>query len=203
MAKTDTDRAIALSALLLSTRLVDDVARRGLADAQDCATCFRSILQLDAPNALTIYGGLSALKRGLLIAQQQLHQPRHGPDTAYALTLLMIDRQFRKRPDLQNYIAQKVSELNEHSLEMNELAEPLAAIYTHTISTINTRVIVRGTPTHLTIPENAQRIRALLLAGLRAAVLWRQSGGSLWRLIWHRRALLDATRNLLERPLSE
>ena len=40
-------------------------------------------------------------------------------------------------------------------------------------------------------------IRAVLLAALRSAVLWRQLGGSLWDLALRRRQLADAADALL------
>ena len=36
------------------------------------------------------------------------------------------------------------------------------------------------------LPQNADLIRALLLAGIRAAFVWRQSGGARWKLIFQR-----------------
>ena len=57
--------------------------------------------------------------------------------------------------------------------------------------------MVNGSQVHLNNPENANRIRALLLAGIRAAILWRQSGGSRWKLLVQRNALLREARSLL------
>src|SRR5690606_38846119 len=42
-------------------------------------------------------------------------------------------------------------------------------------------------------------IRAVLLAALRAAVLWRQLGGSLWDFLLGRRAMLEAIEQALSR----
>ena len=39
-------------------------------------------------------------------------------------------------------------------------------------------------------PNNASKIRALLLAGIRSARLWRQLGGHRWQLVISRRKLL-------------
>jgi high frequency lysogenization protein len=58
-------------------------------------------------------------------------------------------------------------------------------------------VIVRGERSYLANLDNASRIRALLLAGIRAAVLWRQAGGNRWRLIVGRQALLRDVEALL------
>ena len=38
-------------------------------------------------------------------------------------------------------------------------------------------------------PEVVAEIRALLLAALRSAVLWRQMGGSYWDFMFRRRAM--------------
>ncbi len=43
---------------------------------------------------------------------------------------------------------------------------------------------------HLQQTDNAAKIRALLLAGIRSARLWRQLGGHRWQLIFSRRKLL-------------
>ena len=44
---------------------------------------------------------------------------------------------------------------------------------------------------HLQQPNNAAKIRALLLTGIRAARLWRQLGGHRWQLLFSRRKLLN------------
>ena len=59
--------------------------------------------------------------------------------------------------------------------------------------------MVNGAQIHLNNPENANRIRALLLAGIRAATLWRQSGGSRITLLLRRNTLLRESRVLLAR----
>ncbi len=46
------------------------------------------------------------------------------------------------------------------------------------------------------IAHYADIIRALLLAGIRAAFLWRQLGGRRWRLLLQRKKLLQASQNL-------
>jgi high frequency lysogenization protein len=50
---------------------------------------------------------------------------------------------------------------------------------------------------HLQQSDNAAKIRALLLAGIRSARLWRQLGGHRWQMIFSRRKMLDALYPLL------
>ena len=74
-----------------------------------------------------------------------------------------------------------------------------ADLYLKNISTLSPRIMVNGDPVHLNNSENANRIRALLLAGIRAATLWRQSGGGRLTLLLRRSPLLRETRMLLAR----
>jgi high frequency lysogenization protein len=57
--------------------------------------------------------------------------------------------------------------------------------------------MVKGMPAYLQDEATADRIRALLLAGIRAAILWYQTGGNRWQLIWKRRSYLKTAQQLL------
>jgi high frequency lysogenization protein len=61
--------------------------------------------------------------------------------------------------------------------------------------------MVRGEPNYLQNPDNQNRIRALLLAGIRAAWLWRQMGGNRWRILFGRQQFLDAAQTYLRSQL--
>jgi high frequency lysogenization protein len=59
--------------------------------------------------------------------------------------------------------------------------------------------MVKGEPTRLTETGVANQIRALLLAAMRSAVLWRQCGGTrLGLLLGGRRKLADTAAGLLQ-----
>ena len=68
----------------------------------------------------------------------------------------------------------------------------LARLYAETISTLRPRVMVQGNPHYLGQAGVVAEIRALLLAALRSAVLWRQLGGSLWDFVLRRREMAAA-----------
>ena len=76
----------------------------------------------------------------------------------------------------------------------------LGELYQATISTLRPRIMVQGEPTYLADKARANQIRALLLAGIRAAVLWRQLGGRRWQLFISRRKILETAQQLLEQP---
>jgi high frequency lysogenization protein len=58
--------------------------------------------------------------------------------------------------------------------------------------------MVAGEQNYLQKTETAARVRTLLLAGIRAAVLWRQLGGSKWKLLFARKKYVAVARQLAE-----
>jgi high frequency lysogenization protein len=59
--------------------------------------------------------------------------------------------------------------------------------------------MINGDPQHLSNPNVVNKIRALLLAGIRASLLWRQCGGSRWHLLLHRKKLQHEANRLLSK----
>jgi high frequency lysogenization protein len=83
---------------------------------------------------------------------------------------------------------------------IQEVCHSISGIYQDTISSFKFRIKVTGSVQQLQNADNADLIRALLLAGIRSAWLWRQLGGRRWKLIWQRRKV-QATAQRLSREL--
>ena len=181
MPQTDQDRVIALASLFQATDMVRSIARTGQANPEDFKTCVDSLFKIDAPSSEAIYGGIDHLKRGLSLLVEQLIKPKDMEITRYVIALLVLERKLRKQPPLVQKIRQGIEEtmakLEYFPLTHDNIIASLAAIYASTISTLPPRIMVNGEHVHLNQPENAARIRALLLAGIRSAILWQQSGG--------------------------
>ena len=75
----------------------------------------------------------------------------------------------------------------------------LASIYLDIISPLGPRIQVTGTPAHLQQPQVQHKVRALLLAAVRSAVLWRQVGGKRRHLIFGRKQMVEQAKILLAR----
>jgi high frequency lysogenization protein len=201
MPQTDHDRAIALAGVMQAIDLVRNIARRGQANADDAATCLASLLQIDAASSAAIYGGVARLRSGLRLLEQQLDHPRDMELTRYAVALFGLERQLARRPELLAVIRAGVEDvirnLPHFPVDHGNTLARFADLYLNSLSTLTPRIMVSGDPVHLNNPDNANRIRALLLAGARAAILWRQSGGSRLTLLLRRNPLLRETRRLL------
>ncbi|MCP5419665.1 MAG: high frequency lysogenization protein HflD [Gammaproteobacteria bacterium] len=201
MPQTDHDRMIALAGLLLASNLVRDIARQGQTDPDDFETCLASLLKINASSSDEIYGGLRRLRSALNLVARHLRNPSDLEVTRYLVVLLVLERKLVKRPVLLKSIREgieaTVEKLNFFPLTHNNIIASLAEIYATTISTLSPRIMVNGERVYLADPDNANRIRALLLAGIRAARLWRQSGGGRLTLLFRRKALLLETQRAL------
>ncbi len=204
MDKTLTNQAIALAGLSQAILLVQRIAKHGTADTADMAVCIASTLKIDADDILDVYGGLAGLRTGLKQLDKQLSEPRSvDPELArYASTLIFLEQQLQKHPAMGEAIGVAVSRANTGaekagSLVDDEVFAALAYGYQHTLSLLKPRVVVSGEQRFLSEPRNAERIRALLLAGLRSVVLWRQAGGVRWKLLFQRTKLQREAQRLL------
>ena len=75
----------------------------------------------------------------------------------------------------------------------------LAELYVDTMGTFNYRIQVKGDPRYLQQEDIASKVRASFLAGVRAAMLWRQLGGSRLQFLLGKRAIINDLNLLLER----
>lgn len=201
MPKTDHDRVIALAGVMQATDLVRSIARRGQANAEDVATCLVSLLQIDAASSVAIYGGVARLRPGLRLLEQQLSHPQDMELTRYAVTLLSLERKLARRPELLDALRAGLEDvirnLAHFPVDHSNTIARFADLYLNSISTLSPRIMVNGDPVHLNNPDNANRIRALLLAGIRAATLWRQSGSGRLTVLLRRNPLLREAQRLL------
>lgn len=201
---TDSDRALALAGVFQAAFLAQQIARKGMADNESFEATLGSLLETDPADTQAVFGGLSGVQKGLRILLSQLDRAPSGRDlelTKYAMTLLQLGDRLLKDGNRLQDVAQGIDAVKDRQVHFplahqNQLAM-LADIYQRNISTLSPRVMVSGEPLHLQNPDNQARIRAVLLAGVRAAILWRQCGGSRWKLIFGRQRLVNAARHWL------
>lgn len=199
-----TDRTLALAALFQAAQLVQHVARRGHAADSDVETCINSLFQIDAASTEAIYNGSRGLTSGLRTLSARLGSggtPEELEVTRYVVALLHLERKLARhatmRDTLRIGIERIRNQLNYFPSTHANIIAALGELYQATISTLQPRVMVQGEPTFLADKARASQIRALLLAGIRAAVLWRQLGGSRWQLFLGRRRILESAQHLL------
>lgn len=191
-------RVIPLGALFQAGLLADQVASQGLRDSRAMAPLMRSILMLDATSADTIYPDRHQLGPGLRLLRDALTgRQRHENfrQVGHALALIQLSRVAARDRAVLSNLRHRLEALvaqQEHfpDLTSREFCHRAAGIYTQTLSTLKYRIRVPGDPRHLQNEDHAATIRALFLAGVRAAFLWQENGGRRWQLMFSRRQLL-------------
>lgn len=191
------DRVVALGGLLQALAQVRRVADTGEANERVLATCIESLFRFDAPSTAAVYGGLENVRPGLLMLRDYLGG-KLGDEVVpkLALSVLQLERRFvaddamvaRVRTGLQN---QQVA-FERDGATHPDLLLALGDLYAQTLSMMRPRVLVRGNPHYLGQPAVVAEVRAVLLAAVRSAVLWRQRGGTLWDFALQRRAMAAA-----------
>lgn len=191
------DRVLALAGLLQALTQVRRIADTGQSESRQVATALDSVLRIDAADTEAVYGSTGNLRSGMRLLRDYLaHGNKDEALGRLVLAVLQLERRFVRNRDMTSQVQQGLSKLGTPGTgQVNtdpERIEQLARLYADTISTLRPRVMVQGNPHYLGQAGVVAEIRALLLAALRSAVLWRQLGGSLWDFVFQRRAMAAA-----------
>jgi len=201
---SDQDRTLALAGIYQAACLVQQIARRGVADSEAMSCSIHSLFQIDASSVIEVFGELSGVGYGLRQLYRQLvgEVKRDNEITGYLLNLVHLQRKLSRDPVRMQQIQQGIAQTKERlahfpQLHPNILAA-LADIYVNQISTLQPRIMVSGEPVYLHNPDNVNRIRSLLLAGIRAAMLWWQTGGRRRQILFTRSRYTEQAKLLLQ-----
>ncbi|MEH6650643.1 MAG: high frequency lysogenization protein HflD [Motiliproteus sp.] len=212
MSSSQDQQTIALAGIFQAASLVDQIAKRGMIPQHSFEASINSIFITSPSCTEEIYGGAEELpfnlQTGLKMAQDLASKGGNfNKDmTRYAMGLLHLESRLNKHPKMLSQIGQRLDQISQQAQFYNSqdnAGEALAAdehpnyarssvitstsaLYQETLSTFSFRIQVTGEPNLLKNQDNADKIRALLLAGVRAAMLWRQVGGRRWQLLFFR-----------------
>ena len=192
------EQLTALGGVFQAAVLVDRIAKTGQSSEAAMTCMLGSLLVLDPKDTLDVYGGddlnLREGYRALASALARDPATLQREPLRYALSMLGLERQLAKRDDMLEIIGKRLPQIQsqaEHfGVAHENVVSACGALYQDTLSTLRQRIQVHGDMRNLQQPNNASKIRALLLTGIRSARLWRQVGGHRWQLVVSRRKLL-------------
>lgn len=204
MQHSQEDRTLALAGIYQSVLLVQEVARTGSAPSAQLSSILETLFRFDANSVVDVYGDASTIKRGLKMLIEQLSGNTQNIDREiiqYGVNLLHLEKLLSRSQTLMNKLAsdlEKVQGQMEYfDVSHENIIAALADIYQRDISPIGPKIMVQGEQMHLAQQSNANRIRALLFAGIRSAVLWRQCGGTRLQLLFSRKKYLESAEKIL------
>ncbi len=209
MSDSLTDRVLALAGIFQAAQLVQKIARKGMTDTEPFEICISTLFKIDASSVDDVYGGAQHLRPGLKILVDLFDKRGEKLDmeiTRYVIAVLVLERKLAKKPEMLNKISEGIEHaelLAEHlSIIHENVLATLADIYSDTVSQLSPRIMVNGEGGYIDIPDNANKIRALLLAAIRSAVLWRQKGGGRLQLIFSRNKYVHEAERLLDQTVT-
>ncbi len=195
---------LALAAQVQCAALVRDLAQHGEVPQQQLAACINPLLQLNPGSISDVYAELPALSHGLQTVQDMFSSDRLqslGEVIRYTHGIMLLRNRLLEDEEMQDTLRRRIQYLDplpvsiddtEDSRQLDHqerILQQLANLYQDTISTLSFRIQVQGKIENLKNEHLANRIRALLLAGIRSAVLWYQLGGRRWRLVIYRKRI--------------
>ncbi len=209
MEKSNENRTIALAAILQACDLVHKLAYKDEIDDREIRTLIESLFMNEAPTIQHIYGDLSALDSGFMLLVDLLRQPGKSKKSMeisrYLIALMQLEGRLYKDAKTGNALIQGLENIKRQQDYFDDalnssIIKNLDELYQTTISKLEPKIIVKGEQEQLSNPDIAARIRALLLSGIRGAVLWRQAGGAgigRFKLIFQRKQIIEQAEKFL------
>ncbi len=195
------DKTLALAAVFQAAGLVNSLARKGRCDETAEHFLVRTSLVVDTDEVDDIYQGAGSLKPGLQWLEGCLAERSQSVDepsdiVRLVLAILQAEKYFRQHGDAQQILRGHLDRLTTNPPTDEELTEHLAKAYVESLGILRFRVQIHGDARHLQSSGTPERIRAILLAGIRAAWLWQRLGGRRWHLLLTRGQILQEIREI-------
>jgi len=192
------DRVLALAGIAQALQQVRRIAETGHSEASVVRTAIDSVFRVDAESPQAVYGSAANVAPGLRLLHNYFRS--QGQDEILprlALAVLQLERRFVREHAVVEQVSQGIARARRQAGELNDSVHPdvltsLGGLYADTISHLKPRVMVQGNPHYLGQAGVVAEIRALLLAAVRSAVLWRQTGGQYWDFLLSRKAMIEA-----------
>ncbi|MGB1239737.1 MAG: high frequency lysogenization protein HflD [Pseudomonadales bacterium] len=220
MSRSQDEQAIAVAAMFQAATLVNQIATKGMISQSSFETSINSLFELTPESTEAVFGGADFLPQNLSLGLKALSdvvEKRRDKDsnivTNYVLAMIMLQQKLARDDAMLSTVGNRIGQLKDKAekyfsdaeleeslthLTHSNIIAGLDGIYQDTISTFSFRIKVQGDPRHLQNKENAAKVRALLLAGIRAAMLWRQVGGRRWHLLLFKTRLKQSLARIRE-----
>lgn len=191
-------QTIALSAICQSAQLIQQISKGKPYDKEQFAIIVSGIMVTSPKTIFDVYPTVEEVAAGCELLIHQLSGQTTSRDveaTRYIAGIMSLSKRLlRSTSSLQN-LTDALAKI-ERRLEHFELLSPsiiqnFADTYREVISPIGQKIQIIGNPDILKQPDTQNKVRALLLAGVRAAVLWRQFGGQRRQFLLSRKRILQ------------
>lgn len=195
---------IALAGVCQAAAIVKQVARKTEFDQQALAACINSITETDPDNTEQVFGGIANLSLGYqtLLAQLGNQSNKDVEITRYVANILSIERKLSSNKKVMATLGERIADIKRQQVHLalldTQMLRNLDSIYTEVVSPLGRKIQVGGEPSLLKRPDIQYKVRAALLGGIRAAVLWRQLGGKRRHILFNRQQIVNSAQHTLK-----
>lgn len=195
-------RVLALAGVFQAVSLVRAIAQDGDCDDEAMTASLASIFKLEADTTAEIFDGSRGVRYGLRILVEQIEGEQRDLHLFHMLINVMkLERSLARDRTANQRLGEDLAGM-QRQLQHFPVTHPtilarLADLYCANLSRLRPRITVVGNPLYLQQTKLAERIRALLLAAVRAAVLWHQLGGRRRHLLFRPRREVMIARGML------
>ncbi len=208
---------IALAAVFQSAAQIQKVARFGQVDEAAIAPLMRALI-ITNPNTVediykpsTMLPGLNQLLTSLY--PKEATQPKNAELIKIAFSIMSLETNLERQTMVFKQLDSEVDKLRNQVLGIHsnyETAEDnilvdydiiklYSNIYSGLISPNFPKLIIYGEESYLSRTEFQVMIRALLLSGIRAAMLWHQVGGKRYSLMFRYKDIIECARQTISK----
>jgi len=201
-------RTLALAGLIQTVHQISNIARSGLLARDSMEASLASVFVQNPASVADVYQGTRSIRTGLGLLGDMLsgfNLAAHGDLLRYMFAVINLERSLVADPAMLRTLGARLANIDEQRMLRQRdqpgiddiTIEQLAELYQETLSGIEPRIKISGSRQQLEIRANINRVRALLLAAVRSAVLWRQVGGRKWHFLISRGNMKEALDHLL------
>jgi high frequency lysogenization protein len=191
------DQAIALAGVFHCAELVDKLAYNGYVSELQLGQAMTALLNQNPQSVMDLYGDLDNLELGMTSLRAAIEQDTKTTTDImrYVIGIMYLARKLTSDKKRLAEIGEGI-EIAGRQAEVftpmhDNVVANIASLYSNTISTLPSRIKVRGSPLYLKQTAVAQRTRCLLFSGIRSAFLWHQLGGKRRHLLWQRKLFIS------------
>ena len=198
-------QTLALASMFQSATLINQLAHGEAINQASFDCSLDSLFTANADSTQEVFGHGDGLIQGLKTMISYLGGEDTKPEKLivyYVLSMVKLESRMLKNNEVVQQIQQGLSKIEQDTkdfeLSRSGMIHKIDGLYQKTLSQVKPRILVQGDQAQLSISETTSKIRTLLFAGIRAAVLWRQLGGSRLKLLFTRKKYVQQAEELLQ-----
>lgn len=187
-------KTLALAGVVQAAKQVQNIARHDSIDDDALKLSMQSLFTFESEDIESIYSNdnnqLFDLRMGLQQLVQMLNTGSNDPINRecwrYSLLLVQLAKKLQEDVSRSRRLGQLLHSFHSQHLSYDKNDEyftELATVYQQVLSKMSPQIMIHGEHGYLQKTNNPEKVRCLLLSGIRSSFLWWQLGGTRWQFV--------------------